>query len=373
MTEFISSLEIEQFRSLSSLKIQNLGNVNLITGKNNSGKSSLLEAIRIASTGGSYKTLYDIMNYREELSQNGDPERGYLPSDIAAFCSLFNGFPSLAKCKNGFTILAKGSDPHNTTKIKASIGWFHRKTDPERQITSYEPATGDLFEEVDSFPAFDLSVNDRKRIIPIDRVSRRNSFLRDTDTASRPCIYLDPFSSRSTSQMGLLWDAIALTDSEGEVVKALQVMSPDIQAISMIGSDDRINRPRTAIAKSNLYASPVPLRTFGDGVNRLFGIILSLCSARDGVLLIDELENGIHYSVMLDVWKIIFRISKSLNVQIFATSHSWDCVRAFQEAASESPEDGVLVRLTKKDSTTIATVFTESELGLVARDQIEVR
>ena len=65
----------------------------------------------------------------------------------------------------------------------------------------------------------------------------------------------------------------------------------------MIGSDERNTRPRTAIVKSGRHSSPLPLRTFGDGVNRLFGVILSLCNARNWVLLVDEIENGLHYSV----------------------------------------------------------------------------
>ena len=195
----------------------------------------------------------------------------------------------------------------------------------------------------------------------------------DADAALAPCVYLDPFSSRSTSQMGALWDAVALTDAEQEIVKALKVISADIQAVSMIGSDERHARPRTAIAKSSRYPSPVPLRTFGDGVNRLFGVILSLCNARNGVLLVDEIENGLHYSVQTEIWRTIFRLANDLNVQVFATSHSWDCVRAFQEAASESPEDGVLVRLSVKDDTIIPTLFTERELEIITRDQVEVR
>ncbi len=117
----------------------------------------------------------------------------------------------------------------------------------------------------------------------------------------------------------------------------------------------------------------MPLRTFGDGVNRLFGVILSLCNAKDGILVVDEIDNGLHYSVQSQIWKIVFRLAKTLNVQVFATSHSWDCVRAFQQAASDSPEDGVLVRLTKRQENVAATLFTERELEIATRDQIEVR
>jgi len=357
---------------LANLKIDSLGHVNLITGKNNSGKSTLLEAIRILATGGALRTVFDILNYREELGSGNESERTYQPTDLAPFCNLFTGFPDLASSQQGFSITASGALPPSISRIQANIHWFVRKTDPDRQAISYEPASGDLFDDVESFPALDLDIAGRKRVVPLDRLQRRMPMRAEADVIPVPCVYLDPFSSRSTSQMGVLWDAIALTDVEQEIVKALKVVSEDIQAVQMVGGDERA-RGRTAIAKSARYPSPVPLRTFGDGVNRLFGIILSLCTARNGVLLVDEVENGLHYSVQTEIWRTVFRLAKDLNVQVFATSHSWDCVRAFQEAASESPEDGVLVRLTRHGERIIPTLFSEKELEAVTRDQIEVR
>jgi hypothetical protein len=171
--------------------------------------------------------------------------------------------------------------------------------------------------------------------------------------------------------MGSLWDAIALTDVEPEIVKALQIVSSDIKGVSVIGGER--GRDRTAIAKSALFPSPMPLRTFGDGANRLFGIILSLCNARNGLLLIDEIENGLHYSAQAEVWRSIFRLARELNVQVFATTHSWDCVTAFQIAATESPAEGLLVRLSRIRSGVVATPFSEHELQIATRDQIEVR
>jgi len=374
MTEFVRSLEIKGFRALSDLSIAPFGRVNLITGKNNAGKSSLLEAIRILVTGGALRTLFDILNYREELGSNADSERTYLPTDLAPFCNLFTGFPDLASSKHGFSVTAEGALPPAISRIAASIGWFIRRADPDRQAVSYEPAATDLFGDVDAFPALDLDIGGRQRVVPLDRLQQRRFPMRpEADATSFACVYLDPFSSRSTSQMGALWDAIDLTDVQPEIVNALQIVSSDIEAVSMIGSDERGSRTRTAIARSKAHSSRVPLRTFGDGVNRLFGIILSLCNARNGVLLIDEIENGLHYSVQTEIWRTIFRLANTLDVQVFATSHSWDCVRAFQEAASESPQDGVLVRLSKVDDRIIPTLFTENELEIVTRDQIEVR
>lgn len=115
------------------------------------------------------------------------------------------------------------------------------------------------------------------------------------------------------------------------------------------------------------------MRSLGDGINRLFGMTLALVNTKDGLLLVDEVENGLHYSILPDVWRLIFQTARRLNVQVFATTHSWDCIEAFQRAAEDSPEDGVLVRLQNQDGDVTATVFDERRLAVVTREGIEVR
>ena len=108
-------------------------------------------------------------------------------------------------------------------------------------------------------------------------------------------------------------------------------------------------------------------------MNRLFGLALALVNARGGLLLIDEFENGLHHSVQTDVWRMIFRLAERLDVQVFATTHSRDSVRSFQEAAAESPEEGVLLRLARKGEDIVPTVASEDELAVATRHDIEVR
>ena len=90
-------------------------------------------------------------------------------------------------------------------------------------------------------------------------------------------------------------------------------------------------------------------------------------------MLIDEFENGLHYSVQLDAWRTVFRLAQSRDIQVFATSHSWDTIEAFQRAAAETTEVGVLIRLARKGEDIIPTVFSEDELAIVTRDRIETR
>lgn len=370
MANFINSLSIRGFRTLSRLDVDSFGKVNLITGKNNAGKSSVLEAIRILTSGGSMKTLLDILTYRDELSPPSEAERSWSRDDFSPLNNLFTGFPSLIKGSTAFAIRAEGTLPPQLTSVDARLGWFTRREDPPTY--AYDEVESDLFADGEVFPALSLNLGNRKRVLPLDRFQRRSISRFEPDAPNFPCIYLDPFSSRSTSQMGALWDSIALTDVEPEIVKALQIVSQDIQAVSVVGGGERL-RGRTAIAKSTEFEYPVPLRTFGDGVNRLFGIILSLCSARNGILLVDEIENGLHYSAQAEIWLTIFRLAEDLNVQVFATTHSWDCVQAFQQAASDSWSNGALLRLSKLGGEIIPTLFSEFELEIATRDQIEVR
>jgi hypothetical protein len=169
------------------------------------------------------------------------------------------------------------------------------------------------------------------------------------------------------------WDSVALTDLEDDVLIALRLIAPNVERVNMLTGRKRRNA-RTPVVKIAGMNEPVPLKSLGDGMNRIFGISLALVSAKNGMLLIDETENGLHYSVQPNVWRLVFEVSRRLNVQVFATTHSWDCITAFQQAAQEYEQDeGVLIRLVEKKGKIVADSFNENDLEIAAREEIEVR
>jgi len=169
------------------------------------------------------------------------------------------------------------------------------------------------------------------------------------------------------------WDTIALSDAEADVLSALRIIGPDLVALNLVGVESKSGE-RVAKIRVAGVDEPIPLRSMGEGMNRMFGIALALVNAKDGMLLIDEVDTGLHYSVLPDLWKLIFEVAHRLNVQVFATSHSWDCIQAFQLAAEENQEEeGVLVRLENRKAGIGAVTFDEMELAIVTREQIEVR
>ena len=118
----------------------------------------------------------------------------------------------------------------------------------------------------------------------------------------------------------------------------------------------------------------MPLKSLGDGAVRMFGIALALANSRGGILLIDEVENGIHHSVQRDFWTMVLKTAHENNVQVLATTHGWDCVAAFAQAAADFDEvDGALVRDVQEKRAVHAVEYSERELNIAAEQGIEVR
>ena len=130
----------------------------------------------------------------------------------------------------------------------------------------------------------------------------------------------------------------------------------------------------------------------GGGVVRLFHIVLAMeyaanraerivgvtGQARDvyAFLLIDEVESGIHHGLHADLWRFVFQAARRLDVQVFAATHSLDCLRGFAQAVDEDPDnDGMVVRLERDpdEEATRAIIIDREKLPIVARDAIEVR
>ncbi len=169
------------------------------------------------------------------------------------------------------------------------------------------------------------------------------------------------------------WDIVTLTPLEDEVIKALHLLLPKLNRIDFIGYPNG-SKNRVPVIRVSDEKERVPLKTFGEGMIRLLGLSLALVQCRDGMLFIDEIESGLHYSVLLDVWRLIFNTARELNVQVFATTHSSDCVKAFQRAAEEDKKaDGMLIRLVRKGDRIKAILFNEDELETVVENDIEVR
>ena len=364
----IESITLERFRVFRELTIRGLGRVNLITGKNNTGKSSVLEGLRLLANDATPDVIYDILRYREENIEEAE-EEGHPadPDNLFQVSGLFHGFPLLSEDPDPIAI-STTSGKSRPMRMAIHLDWYLESPDLDGMVLLDKP-------EPDSIAALRVETQDTTRIHRLDRFGRylhpmHRARFESSNGTRMSCIFVSPYSGESTGALGPLWDKIALSDREKDVVEGLRIIDPQISAVSMVGST---RRKPTAIVRTDNIARPTPLSSFGDGLNRLIGIILALVNARGGLLLADEFENGLHHTVQLDVWRTIFRLAQTLDIQVFATSHSWDAIEAFQKAAAEAPEEGALIRLARRGEDIIPTVLSEDELAIATRDEIEVR
>ena len=119
---------------------------------------------------------------------------------------------------------------------------------------------------------------------------------------------------------------------------------------------------------------PVPIGSMGDGIWRLLGLALATVSAQGGVLLVNEIDSGLHYSTMSDMWKIIWQIATKLDVQVFATTHNSDCWQSLASIASKDTEDKnrIIIHRIEPDENT-SVMFNEPQMIIAANRDIEVR
>ncbi len=173
--------------------------------------------------------------------------------------------------------------------------------------------------------------------------------------------------------MSSLWDGIALTSDESKVIEALQVIDSTIEKIAFLGRQT-VRSSAGIFVKCKGSDTRLPLGNFGDGVKRLLSLSLSVIRASNGYLIVDEIDTGLHHTVMENLWKIIISTAKSLNVQVFATTHSQDCIRSLSRLQQSDPELAAEVSVHRLERDLENSVRYGPDEILTAVDQeIEVR
>ena len=369
----LPELAIKGFRGIEDLVIPELGRVTLIAGENGVGKTTVLEAAQVYASRGRERVLSGLLRRHEEFASaiDEDNDRIYMPSPAA----LFHGWR-----------MAPGS----TIEIGPAGGklMIEAGAPDAAQMSIFRKLRYEIDPD-DSLLALKTTFTGHERILPwlvspqarVVRsrdysLYRRHADEGDTPPTELACRVLGP-GMLDNDAIAELWDAVALTDDEDFAIRGLSLALKDrVDRVAMVGDRDPRYRSagRRVAVKLRGRNTRVPLRSLGDGAVRLFGIALSLVSSRNGFLVIDEVENGIHHSVLSDFWTMVLQASADNDVQVLATTHSSDCIRAFAHAAVDTYDsDGVLVRLERVGSGHRAVLYPESELEIAAEQRIEVR
>ncbi len=107
---------------------------------------------------------------------------------------------------------------------------------------------------------------------------------------------------------------------------------------------------------------------------RVIGILLRIANASGGIVLIDEIENGLHHSILKNFWQVIGRAAKVFNTQVIATTHSYECIREAHYAFSQSQDyDFLLHRLDRINNRVEAVAYDQEALEAALKAEFEVR
>lgn len=369
----LTRIKIENYRTFKDLNIPKLSRVNLFSGKNNAGKSAFLEAIYLHANTFSEQSVFKILSDREELIERGNNE---------IYISPLRHFFANHKIEiEEYTPVEITSD---IDKTSINLGYSYIERDAGRvtrkivDIHSNSDNKDILLEDAFSLSLITKSeTTERTGEFPLyqeneNSLDSQRLFRRTGSTGERKNVLMVPSSGTSFDELGFLWDNISLTDSEKYILNALRIIESRVTGIAMIQQRKNSAR-RTPVVKLRHIDDPVTLKSLGDGMGRIFHIILSLANCSNGILLIDEFENGLHWSVQEKVWEIIFNLSHSLNVQVFCTSHSRDCILSYKENWAKRPDDGMFYRIENNNGIVESKKYNLETLNDSLEFDVEVR
>ena len=371
----LNSLAIQNFRVFEDFKVNKLGKVNLIVGKNNAGKSSFLEALRIYAANGRERLMQELAAGHDERFQFDEYTEEELQSDNLPYAGFFSNRRLPPDNAKGI-VIGESSDSKQALAINVVFL-------TNQKMLSLVPRSF-----LSQFQAQDLIAQlivkkDDQQIFPLN-VSFNSQEANYSIPEPIPCSMV-PTQLVSFDKLADVWDEIiALTDNELIVKDALKLITPEFEDISFVKANGNSLRAqgdvrRTVNVRLAGLPHPVPINSMGEGMLRILQIILKVFPAKDGFLLIDEFENGLHYSVQEKVWQMVFDLAEKLNIQVFATTHSWDCITSFAQVARQrETDDGILFRVGRSVRTSdkgkvIATVFSGTNLFDLTQADIEVR
>jgi AAA domain, putative AbiEii toxin, Type IV TA system len=356
----IKDIEINNFRCFDQLKVSGFKRVNLISGNNNVGKTALLEAILLNNKptkdtiilinvlrGELYKYKSKLNNkIWDELVFNKNLDYSLLINSVSQDKVTKKVGISIYKKINFIKILETIKPNPKPRTIDDLDRWLVKCC--KRWIEIQQIMSGDK-EEYLGLITIELGSESIYNVINLS--VEGDILLKNMSVGTKKSLYFHessfiPSSIRS-SRVELVseFDKARLKDRDDEVLSAFQIIDPSIVAV------ESLSIPKPTIYLKRQGEKRIPLSLFGDAMNRIADIILKVINNRDSVLLIDEIENGIHHSNQVAFWEFLYKLADRLNVQIFATTHSLEMTEAFIKAGLDRQDSAAHFELVRHEKT----------------------
>lgn len=347
----LTSVRIQNFRCFKDFSLENPGQVTLVGGKNNVGKTSLLEAIFLLFACGNPNIFVQMNiirgNFLTVFSPDITWEHLFYNKDID------NNIKLSAK-ENGNLISAEFQSERDTSNAVPIV------LPPDKKINilsnSYPLKITCQYNNEDicvgyCFPLQEgMTINWHKG--PQNHLLPRVSYI--------------GFGQGDQQNLAMHFGNLVKSGKKQEVIEALELLEPDLIDISTVAEDI----PRLYIQRKD--KNPLPLSVMGNGIYRFAQIVFSMLESPGGIILIDEIEAGFHYSFFDKLWKTIESLSNKLGIQVFATTHSLEC--AYSAIATiENNEKLLYLRLNNDNGSVVPYIFPPDSLLYSFNNDIEIR
>jgi len=364
--------------TFSQFSIRDLGRITLLVGTNNSGKTTVLEAICVLLAVGDPSSIWSILSRRgEDLWGERDPIASLSTSRQVDIRRLFRGH----EIEVGKSFSLHADTDSNPISM---LGMIEEPRPVQPTLFDTEAPPPESAE--DFLPPLTLTLNwnpGRGMTLPISRrggisIESIHRWTRSGAFDGIQVRYVTA-SSLNAEHVMMLFEDIVLTPAEERVTQAMRIIEPDIERIASSGGEriragSRYPGRGGILVKLKGIKDRVPIGSMGDGIWRMLGLALSVVQSAGGMLLVDEIDTGLHHTVMKNLWRFLYRCAKEFDVQIFATTHSRDCFQSLAVICREDVAQGsdvTIHRIEKGEAETVA--YTEQEIVVAADLDMEVR
>jgi len=302
---FIENIKIENFKCFENLEINDFKRVNVFGGKNNVGKTALLEAIELLVKSPDAISLgqntFHLLRKRQENQVSLHLSKLEL--------DLFKDEGRVITIKTSACELIIDGKFEFKDQLGNSVMGLSFKIDNHQWGVLYENFISTAFHV-----SLNHTVSDGEKKTPITFIVS---------------------SKISDNQIANFYGMIVEFEKEDFLNESLNSFDSSLLSLKVIVLNNRIIPKFKIIGRSKL----VSLSEMGDGINRYIAILCAIWASQNGFLFIDEIENGIHYSNYKKLWELIFMASEQANCQVFVTTHSKECITAFNKVQQERNDD----------------------------------
>ncbi len=376
----ITKLDIENFKDLKKLILNDLKQITLISGKNNIGKTSILEAILLLFNYKVSSLLVPVFGNRLANGIHVNVTFDY------AVTGIFNDYDVnkriviksdndelIIKIYHDATLLVQqnNSIPNiNNNALTTPVTTDGLKVEYKQSGKQYYLGASVKNTIQDNFylPHFQSGVVHPVKLPPIMIINEFGELLKADDF----------INTANLKHQSLIKEFNNIRTNHRKLIK--EYLIPGLQLLNRAIEDIELGNEPLSQQESRIELilkdgnRPIPLSALGHGAKRLFNIIIGTISAKDGILLIDEIENGIHYSIVGDMWNLIFKLANDNNCQVIATTHSWEFASYITNQPEENQKLFSFVNIARLKNGELSTAtYDYQKFNYAMNQDIEVR